>query len=97
MRSVISLGVLGMLVATAHADPFAVRNPTPSEKHDREMPDLGASQRHRGVRIAEAGGVALVSAFAITYAYKQKYDAAVGEGDIHEANHDRRMVRDWGT
>lgn len=99
MRSVLWFVVVGMSLSIARADPFAVRNPSPSttqveEPRERDNADVsvrdpGKSQRHLGTWLAAGGGVMLVASGALSFYMRSRYDAALDRvesgNDLHGA------------
>lgn len=86
MRSVLWFVVVGMSLSTAHADPFAVRNPLPpttrTDEPSEDSPDVsvldpGKSQRHTGAWVAAGGGAMLAASGALSFYMRSRYDAAL--------------------
>jgi hypothetical protein len=78
--------VVGMLVSTAHADPFEIRNPVPdapsrASSSDREptveLVDPGYAQRRNGVLVAAGGGAFIGASALLSYAMSVRFDAAL--------------------
>ncbi|HUS31225.1 MAG TPA: hypothetical protein VMZ53_22095 [Kofleriaceae bacterium] len=99
MKSVLAFVVVGMVVSTAHADPFAVRNPRPDAppsvtatqqpariEQRVEILDPGKSQRRTATIIVAGGGALYVSSLIVSLSMKSRYDDAIARLDSGEGD-----------
>lgn len=87
MRAALAMVVLGMLVSTARADPFDVRNPVPdappsaSLTVETERPfetlDPGVSRRRLGTLVAGSAIVFWGASFAVSYTMVHRFKVDV--------------------
>jgi hypothetical protein len=94
MRGALVCVLLGMLLTTARADPFAVRNPVPDAPPSAsttddpfdtnpkvEILDPGYAYRRNATLLAVGGGVLWGGAFVVAQVTRRRYDEALARID----------------
>jgi hypothetical protein len=84
------IAVLGMLVSTARADPFEIRNPVPDappsaditpKETTVEILDPGYVQRRNAVFVTAGGTMLLGASALLSYTMSRRWDAALARLD----------------